>query len=212
MPDETAELAPQGDDELCAIGRIVRPRGIHGELKTDILCHDADHFLLCARNAPLYLFRPPADPDGPNPGVPRPQDIPPWPDGPGPWRAEIQGLRLHAGQALLRLHGAEDRDQAEALRGLLLGLPRARLPRTQPGEYYHFELEGLEVRDARSHLLLGHVRAVLDNPAHPLLEVQEAQGQDRFLLPFVRQFVLHEDLEAGHILVELPPGLRESQT
>lgn len=212
MPDTPAGQAPPGDDELCAIGAIVRPRGIHGELKTDILCHDAQHFLQCARSAPLYLFRPPAHPQGPNPAVPRPEAVPLWPDGAGPWRVEIEGLRLHAGQALLRVADIADRDQAEALRGLLLGLPRARLPQPQAGEYYHFELEGLEVRDAHNDALLGHVRAVLDNPAHPLLEIQTPDSGAVFLLPFIKQFVLHEDLVAGRLLVQLPPGLLESQS
>src|SRR5689334_2509304 len=56
-------------------------------------------------------------------------------------------LRIHGaanGVLIARLPGVEDRDQAEALRGMRLYLPRAALPQTERDEYYHDDLIGLE--------------------------------------------------------------------
>ena len=48
------------------------------------------------------------------------------------------------GVLIARLAGIEDRNQAEALRGLRLYLPRSALPPTEAEEYYHADLIGLE--------------------------------------------------------------------
>ena len=48
------------------------------------------------------------------------------------------------GVLIARLPGIEDRDQAEALRGLRLYLPRSALPQPEAGEYYHADLIGLD--------------------------------------------------------------------
>src|SRR5688500_7874320 len=45
------------------------------------------------------------------------------------------------------LRGVEDRDGAEATRGLEVFVPREALPPPKPGEYYWVDLEGLRVRN-----------------------------------------------------------------
>src|SRR5207245_571533 len=60
-----------------------------------------------------------------------------------------------------KLTGIEDRDRAEALRGLRLYLPRAALPQPDQDEYYHADLIGLEAA-LPDGTPLGRVRAVHD--------------------------------------------------
>src|SRR2546421_9975939 len=57
---------------------------------------------------------------------------------------ELRLIAIEKGVVIACLSGVEDRDQAEALRGLRLHLPRAALPQTEPEEYYHADLIGLE--------------------------------------------------------------------
>ena len=90
-----------------------------------------------------------------------------------------------------------DRDQAEALRGSLVTVPRSALPALEDGEYYHADLIGLPCRDA-SGALLGTVAAVENFGAGDILEIEQPDGR-RTMVPF-RQGVA--DLVEGGILVD----------
>ena len=62
-----------------------------------------------------------------------------------PIRHNVYRRRSERGSLLLCLEGIEDRDAAEALRGMRILVPRQRLPRLPAGELYLSELPGLEV-------------------------------------------------------------------
>ena len=65
-------------------------------------------------------------------------------------RFELRLIGAGKGVVIARLSGVEDRNQAEAVRGLRLYLPRSALPHTEAEEYYHADLIGLEaVRSLR---------------------------------------------------------------
>src|SRR5689334_4299109 len=79
------------------------------------------------------------------------------------------------GVVVAKLPGIDDRDQAEALRGLRLYLPRAALPPPGEDEYYHVDLIGLAAALADG-TCLGTVRAVHDFGAGDTLEIERAEG------------------------------------
>ena len=83
---------------------------------------------------------------------------------------ELELIGAAKGVVLAHLSGVEDRDQAEALRGLRLHLPRAALPQTEAEEYYHADLIGLEavLGDGTP---VGRVRAIYDFGAGDTLEL-----------------------------------------
>jgi 16S rRNA processing protein RimM len=109
------------------------------------------------------------------------------------------------GVLLARLAGVENRDQAEALRGLRLYLLRAALPAPQKDEYYHADLIGLQavLVDGTP---VGRVRAVHDFGAGDVVEI-ERQAAPPALVPFTRAIVPTVDLTAGKLVVDPPPGL-----
>jgi len=80
-------------------------------------------------------------------------------------------------------------------RGSVLEVPREALPPTGEGEYYAFELVGLEVVEEGGRVL-GRVQAVHPGPANDSLDLG-----DGFLLPLVEACIRAVDLEAGRILV-----------
>ena len=88
---------------------------------------------------------------------------------------------------IARLPGIEDRDQAEALRGLRLYLPRSALPQPEAEEYYHADLIGLEavLGDGTP---VGRVRAIYDFGAGDTLELAR-DGAPPVLVPFTRAVV-----------------------
>ena len=83
----------------------------------------------------------------------------------------------------------ETREQAEALRGLRLFIPRDALPATEDeDEFYLVDLIGLAVVTPEGESL-GLVRNVQDFGAGDLLEIAPAEGGATWYLPFTREAV-----------------------
>jgi len=102
------------------------------------------------------------------------------------------GLTLTAGRAakggvVIRAREVETREQAEALRGLKLFIPRDRLPEPEEDEFYVTDLIGLSVETAEGEPL-GRIKAVQDFGAGDLLEIQPPEGASWYL-PFTREAV-----------------------
>ncbi|HVC56320.1 MAG TPA: ribosome maturation factor RimM [Stellaceae bacterium] len=110
-----------------------------------------------------------------------------------------------AGVQIATLAGIDDRDRAEALRGLRLYLRRAALPPTADDEYYHADLIGLGVTLADGSPV-GRVRSVHDFGAGDTLEIERPQGPP-VMIPFTRAIVPVVDLDAGRLVLDPPPGL-----
>ncbi|MGD9617694.1 MAG: ribosome maturation factor RimM [Alphaproteobacteria bacterium] len=109
------------------------------------------------------------------------------------------------GVLIAAISGIDDRDRAEALRGLRLYLPRAALPPPAEEEYYHADLIGLEAA-LPDGAALGTVRAVHDFGAGDTLEIERASGKP-VMVPFTRAVVPVVDLAAGRLVIDPPPGL-----
>lgn len=80
------------------------------------------------------------------------------------------------------------KEDADALRGLKLFIPRDRLPPPEEDEFYLADLIGLEARDA-THTVIGSVRAVQNFGADDMLEITPAGGGQTWYLPFTREAV-----------------------
>lgn len=109
------------------------------------------------------------------------------------------------GGILVEAEGICDRNAAEALRGTELFVPRALLPELGPEEFYHSDLEGLDVLCAGG-ARLGVVRALANFGAGDIVEVLADDGRT-MALPFDQETVRTVDLDAGHLVVEPPPEL-----
>lgn len=118
------------------------------------------------------------------------------------WRgAELVEGRKHGKSIIVRLGGVDDRDTAEQLVGLDIGVPRAELPEVSVGEYYWTDLEGLQVVH-RGQRRLGTVSHLLETGANDVLVVRDEDGMER-LIPFVQgQVILDVDLAEGVIKVD----------
>jgi 16S rRNA processing protein RimM len=173
------------------IGRIVKPRGIHGEVKVYIVCDGPEHFDEClGEEGRIYAW--PSS-------KPCPAE---------PLELVVEDLRFHDGHALVHFRGKEKIEDVENLRGYSLGLPMEKLPPAGEETYYFHELQGLQVFDETG-ILIGVVQAVEENPAHPLIVVRPADSGPIFRAPWVSAFVRKVDLEAKRIEMTLPPGLRD---
>jgi 16S rRNA processing protein RimM len=113
----------------------------------------------------------------------------------GDEEAEVVAARRGAGgRPVIRL----DR---EVQKGTELEVPVEALPPTEEGEYYAFQLVGLDVEEVGGETL-GRVTEVSSGPANDVLELDTGLA-----LPLVDACVQEVDLEAGRIVVQ--PGFTD---
>jgi 16S rRNA processing protein RimM len=103
--------------------------------------------------------------------------------------ARIIESKRAGGRPVIRL------DQ-EAARGDAIEVDRSELPEPEEGEYYAFQLIGLEVEES-SGAKLGRVTEVSSGPANDVLELDTGLA-----LPLVDACVQKVDLDAGRIVVQ----------
>ena len=115
----------------------------------------------------------------------------------------VLSARPHKGGVVARAREVETREQAEALRGLRLFVPREALPEPEEDEFYLVDLIGLSVLTPEGEAL-GVVRTVQDFGAGDLLEIQPAQGAS-WWLPFTREAVPEVRLAERKIIAVPPP-------
>jgi 16S rRNA processing protein RimM len=147
------------------IGRVGKAHGLRGEVVVEAISNRDERF---QPGSVLYVS-----------GVARP----------------IVTSRRHQNRWLVRFEGIDDRNAAEALRGVVVtGDALESLPEN---EVWVHELIGATVTD-RAGADLGTVVAVEANPAHDILVTEEG-----VLIPIV--FVVEQG--DGRVVVDLPEGL-----
>lgn len=166
------------------MGRVLGAFGIKGELRLRSFSQDQQGVL---HNPELWI--------GPNPESVQPFTPLSW--------------RQHSGGLLVKAEQVQTREQAAALSGQWLFAPRSSLPPLPPGEYYWADLKGASVYDLAGRLL-GQVQRVEDWGANDGLVVRSEDGLEA-MLPMVEPLLVSFDLDQGRIIMDLPPGLLESQ-
>jgi len=180
--------------ETVAVGRVLRPHGLRGEVVVEVLTEAPRRF---DPGSSLLLVR-----EG-RPEVTlvvagrRAASAPGRPGG---------GARTRQATVLVRFAGIGDREAAAALRGGWLEIERSLVPPAPAGTYYRFELLGCRCSDGGEDL--GEVVEVVEDGGGLLLIV--ADGRREVPVPFVARFLRAVDVEHGRIDLELPPGLIEA--
>ena len=118
---------------------------------------------------------------------------------------ELRVLRSIKNGLAVRLSGVTNKEQADALRGIKLFVPRVRLPQLPDDEYYYSDLIGMTVLDSGG-TELGQIKSVQNHGATDLLEVQCPDHSATVLLPFTRAMVPNVDLTARRVITDPPDG------
>lgn len=178
-------------EDLVIVGTVRRPHGVRGEVTVEVLT-DVEGRFEPGRTL-LWIGAGSDRADG---------------------RLTVAAGRTHKGAALVRFEGVDDRDAAEALRGVDLAVPAADSPPPPEGTWYQHQLIGCRVIDGRDGDL-GVVTGVTDDGGGAMLVVTgdgSGEGAERaeILVPLVRAFLVRVDPDApggGRIETELPEGL-----
>lgn len=163
-------------ERLIKLGKVVGVHGVRGELKIESHTDPRDR-----------LFR-----------------YQPWTLRQGRSERELEGVtgQDNGRNVLARFPGVEDRDQALALVGAEIWVPRSHLPPPAPGEYYWVDLEGLPVRTVDG-VDLGTVSHLLATGANDVVVVR---GERERYIPFIQGDVIRSiDIDGGGLVVDWDP-------
>jgi len=180
MPAREENPPPEADQPLAdtpgyvAVGRILGPWGLRGDLKVEPLTDFPQRFAAGGR---LFLT-----------GV----------------AYAVERCRWQQGRALLKLAGIDTATAAQALRHRLLEVPEDELRPLGEGEFYHFQILGLEVRTTTGEVL-GRVEQIISTGSNDVFVVRGRRGE--VLIPAVDDVVKSVDPAAGCIEVEAVEGL-----
>jgi 16S rRNA processing protein RimM len=117
----------------------------------------------------------------------------------GVWTAyRIEASGRSGGQLTAKLSGIEDRDQAQALRGAQVCVPRSELPQRDDKDFYRADLIGCEAVNLAG-VRLGTVQHFVETPAQVLMVVR---GEQEYWVPAVPQHLRRVDLLARQVVVD----------
>ena len=183
-------------DDAIEVGRILDAWGVKGWVK--ILPHSADpESLLSAKSwllqAPDAKFRPGFSVFS------------------GTVSLSVDQAKIHSDSVVAKFSGLDDRNAAEALRGVRIFLPRSSFPVASKDEYYWVDLIGLNVVN-REGVALGCVRDLMATGPHSVLCVEYAESREdgssstaERMIPFVAAYVDAVDIAGKCITVDWQP-------
>jgi 16S rRNA processing protein RimM len=117
---------------------------------------------------------------------------------------KVESARPHRRQILLKLCGIDSIESARPWVGSTLNVPEEALATPPPGQYYHYQVIGLEVFDTKG-ARIGTLKSIWSTPASELYVVA---GVDKeHLIPAVKEIIAEVDLAAGRMTVDPPAGL-----
>ncbi len=167
----TTLKSPSNSSRLVPVAEIARPHGVAGELRLK-LYNEAS--ALFGRGRVLSLQ--PAD-------------------GGSPQKHRIARVRETTGALLVTLEGVTDRNQADALRGARVLVPRSDFPELPAGEFYACDVEGARA-ELENGEPVGVVLRLLDYPTCDVLLIRTPTGAE-IEVPLVDGVVDAVDVDAG---------------
>ncbi|MDX9873486.1 MAG: ribosome maturation factor RimM [Spongiibacteraceae bacterium] len=128
----------------------------------------------------------------------------------GRWQpVAVEDGRPHGKGLIIKLEGVESPEAARALSNCELAVEQGALPELEEGEFYWYQLVGLQVvieRAGEAPLLIGVVDHLLETGANDVLVVKPCEGsidQRERLLPYLPGDVVRQvDLDNGVLTVD----------
>lgn len=168
-------------EELVTIAKIVKPRGLRGELVAELLTDFPERFEKLERVIGVK-------PDGTR------QDL------------IIADFWFQKDRVVFRFNGIDSVEDADTLRNTEICVPESEAVGLDQDEYFDWQLEGCEVRTIEGERV-GTVREVMRTGGTENLVVD---GDEReYLIPFAANICTEVDVEKKLIQVDLPEGLLE---
>jgi 16S rRNA processing protein RimM len=172
------------EESLVAVARLIKTRGIEGELVAELLTDFPERF----EEIENLIGIPPNQSD---------ERI----------SLELEDYWFHDKRVILKFVGFNSIDDAKALIGFELAVPESEAVELEEGEFYDWQLEGCKV-ETIDHVQIGHVTSVLHTGGVPVLVIVD-DSKHEYLVPLAEEICTQIDIENKHILIDPPEGLLE---
>ncbi len=177
-------MAPPEDQDpaemdLITIARIVKPKGLKGEVVADVLTDFPGRF----ENLESVFVA-----------------------GQETRELGLEKFYFQKHRIVLKLETVDTQEAAESLRGCEICIEESQAVDLEEDEYFDWELEGCAVvtRDGNR---VGIVKELFR--AGENINLVVVDGDSEYMIPFVEAICTEVDIEAKRVLVDLPEGLLE---
>ena len=161
------------------VGKVLKPQGIKGEIKAEIITSFPEHFTKLTQ---LYIN----------------EDA--------RWQAwSVESVRLTGRFVYIKFTGIRTRNEAEKLRNRELYIEKSELLPLEKDAFYIHDLIGLDVLDEAGRRL-GSIEEVENYPANDVYVMRGTDGGE-YLIPAVKDVVLQIDLQARKMIIREIEGL-----
>ncbi len=147
-PTRARRRKPVSDPQFLAIGKVLRPHGVRGELRLEVYTGTPTHLKDVET---VYV----GDKQSPYP---------------------LESSRLHQKILLIKLKGCDDREQADAFRGQIIAIARADAAPLRAGQYYHHQIIGLTVISDEGEQL-GTITEIIETGANDVYVVKNGDEE-----------------------------------
>ncbi len=116
----------------------------------------------------------------------------------------LQAMKPHKGHLLLHLRGIDGIDEAEKRVGAILSVAEEALQPLGPGEYYYYQMVGLDVYDTHGEWI-GIITRIWSKEGGDLYVVTGSRKE--YLIPAAKEMIEKVDLLGGKMIINPPAGL-----
>lgn len=159
-------------DSLITIGKIVAPHGVRGDVRVVPLTDFPERF---KKLKSVFLD--------------------------DNTMLDIQGVKYHKQFVLLKFRGLDSINDIEYLRGKSLRIQRKDVPPLPEGQYYQFDIIGLNVYTEEEEFL-GTINDILETGSNDVYVV-ELDEKKQILIPALKEVVKNIDISSGKMIVKL---------
>lgn len=160
--------------EFITIGKILAPLGIDGKLKVKIETDFPQRF---TPHSQIYINQQPMT---------------------------IDSTEWHNGKPVIKLNAINNAEDAKKLQGQSIEIHHNQVYSLPEGEFYHFQITGLEVRTTKGELL-GNITEVLPGKSNDNYIVKGPEGE--ILIPAIEDVIKSINLNKGCVTIEAIEGL-----
>lgn len=170
-------------DDLVAIARTVRTRGLRGELVAEMLTDFPERF---AGTKTVLALK----------------------SGGSPRELKLENHWFQKDRVILKFAGFDSIEAAESLINCEICVPESEAVELEAGEFFDWELIDCAVETVEGETL-GRVREVMRTGGTEILVVDSAAEEKDYLIPFAEKICVEVDVENKLIRVDVPEGLLE---
>ena len=165
--------SPSAADNRIVIGKLGAPHGIRGELRVIPLTDFPERFENLKQ---VYV-----------------EDA----------LLDIESVKYHKQFVIIKFKQCPVREEAASLTGRLIYIDKKDAVPLEEGEYYTFDIIGLEVFDVDGNTL-GNVTEVLKTGSNDVYVVSQKGQAKQLLVPALKAVVKEIDIEKGRMVVDMP--------